>query len=157
MTTVLHPPIVERGNSCTHSSHQTTTNPSQQPWNDESEAQQSLPQDHEILRRFMAVVVSGAVWTSLKVPQGQTPSLCFSKQRKGNPKVTLELPRAIDHRCPNCEIAMARFKLTVPFTPKCLQIRFSIWTLLRTPGRFTTRPLPCVFYHKNVRSKAVFG
>ena len=32
------------------------------------------------------------------------------------------------------------------------------WTLLRTPGRFTTRPLPMyVFYHKKVRSKAVFG
>ena len=39
-------------------------------------------------------------------------------------------------------------------TPKT---RFSIWTLLRTPGRFTTRPLPAHFYHKNVRSKAVFG
>ena len=37
------------------------------------------------------------------------------------------------------------------------ETRFSIWTLLRTPGRFTTKPLPCVVYHKNVRSKAVFG
>ena len=41
-------------------------------------------------------------------------------------------------------------------TPKT---RFSIRTLLRTPG---PRPLyyktpPCAFYHENVRSKAVFG
>ena len=35
--------------------------------------------------------------------------------------------------------------------------RFSIWTLLRTPGRFTFETPPCVFYHKNVCSKAVFG
>ena len=33
--------------------------------------------------------------------------------------------------------------------------RVSIWTLLRTPGRFTTRS-PCAFYHKNVCTKAVF-
>ena len=39
-------------------------------------------------------------------------------------------------------------------TPKT---RFSIWTLLRTPARFTTRPLPVYSYQKNVRSKAVFG
>ena len=26
--------------------------------------------------------------------------------------------------------------------------RFSIWTLLRTPGRFTTRPLPVYFTTK---------
>ena len=39
-------------------------------------------------------------------------------------------------------------------TPKT---RVSIWTLLRTPGRFTTRPLPVYFTTKNVRSKAVFG
>ena len=39
-------------------------------------------------------------------------------------------------------------------TPKT---RFSIWTLLRTPGRFTTRPLAVYFNHKNVRHKAVFG
>ena len=30
-------------------------------------------------------------------------------------------------------------------TPKT---RFSIWTLLRTPGRFTTRPLPVYFTTK---------
>ena len=38
-------------------------------------------------------------------------------------------------------------------TPKT---RFSIWTLLRTPGRLTTRPLP-VHFTTSVRSKAVFG
>ena len=35
--------------------------------------------------------------------------------------------------------------------------RVSSWTLLRTPGRFTRRPLPRAFCHKNVRSKAGFG
>ena len=54
-----------RSNSCTHNSRQTTTISSQQPWNDESEAQQSLPKEHEILCRFMAVVVSSAFWNSL--------------------------------------------------------------------------------------------
>ena len=39
-------------------------------------------------------------------------------------------------------------------TPKT---RFSIWTLLWTPSRFTTKPLPVYFTTKNVRSKAVFG
>ena len=57
-----------RGNSCTHNSRRTTTIPSQQPWNDESEAQQSLPQEHEILRRFMAAVVSSTFRNSLKIP-----------------------------------------------------------------------------------------
>ena len=62
---LLHPATLERGNNCTQNSRQTTTIPSQQPWNDESEAQQSLPQEHEILCRFMAVVVSGAFRNSL--------------------------------------------------------------------------------------------
>ena len=35
--------------------------------------------------------------------------------------------------------------------------RFSIWTLLRTPGPLYYKTPPCVFCHKNVRSKAVFG
>ena len=46
-------------------------------------------------------------------------------------------------------------------TPKT---RFSIWTLLRTPGRFTTRPLPVYFATKmsvvrpfSVRSKDEIG
>ena len=39
-------------------------------------------------------------------------------------------------------------------TPKT---RFSIWTLLRPPGPLYYKTLPCVVYHKNVRSKAVFG
>ena len=46
--------------------YQTTTIPSQQPWNNESETQPSLPQEHEILRHFMAVVVSSAFRNSLK-------------------------------------------------------------------------------------------
>ena len=70
---LLHPAIMERGNSCTHNSRQTTTIPSQQPWNDESEAQQSLPQEHEILRRFMAVVASSALRNSLSFPNFSPP------------------------------------------------------------------------------------
>ena len=39
------------------------------------------------------------------------------------------------------------------------EIRFSIWTLLRTPGRFTTRPLPVHFTTKMsvVRSFSVLS
>ena len=39
-------------------------------------------------------------------------------------------------------------------TPKT---RFSLRTLLRTPRPLYYKNPPCVFYHKNVRSKAVFG
>ena len=65
-----------RGNHCTHDNRQTTAIPSQQPRNVESAAQQSLPQKHEILRRFMAVVVSRAIRNSLKEPQrGNCPKV----------------------------------------------------------------------------------
>ena len=47
-----------------HSQQPPTYNNSE-PRNDESEAQQLLPQEHEILRRFMAVIVSSAFRNSL--------------------------------------------------------------------------------------------
>ena len=38
-----------------------------------------------------------------------------------------------------------------------LQDKIQHLDFTKDPSRFTTRPLPCAFYHKNVLSKAVFG
>ena len=55
-------------------------------------------------------------------------------------RFTLEMKKLIDNVQTGCFVEVGRREKTP--TPKT---RFSIWTLLRTPGRFTTRPLPVHF------------
>ena len=81
------------------------------------------------------------------VPKTEGPGFALSVSG-AFPEVALEIARLAHNRQ---NVAGRREKTLTPKT------RFSIWTLLRTPGRFTTRPLPCAFYHKIVCSKAVFG
>ena len=72
-----------------------------------------------------------------------------SKSRQNFPKFSQQNPRHISADRPSQFLEEGKR----PPTPKT---RFNIWTLLRTPSRFTTRPL-VHFTHKNVHSKAVFS
>ena len=50
--------------------------------------------------------------------------------------------------CPSFVLLLSRLSLSKGKDPPTPKTRFSISTLLRTPGRFTTRPLPVYFTTK---------